>query len=50
MSYTDKTQKVRYRYIHDEAANFSQVALRKCDTRFRTADVMSKGVDLETFA
>ena len=49
MSYIDKTQKVRYGFIHDVAANCEQLELRKCDTRFSTADLMTKGVDLLTF-
>lgn len=49
MSYIDKTQKIRYGFLHDVAANCDQVELRKCDTRFSTAGVMAKGVDLPAF-
>ena len=49
MSYIDKTQKIRYGLIHDVAINCDQVVLRKCDTRFNTADVMTKGYGILEF-
>jgi hypothetical protein len=49
MSYVDKTQKVRYGFVHDVAVNCEQLNLHKCDTRLNTADVMTKGLDVDTF-